>query len=128
MNLEDLSRVLFAFVAVIGFIGAAALIARKLGLAAGARALAKSRRLSIIESLPIDARRRAVIIRCDDREHLLLLGQSGETLIAADLPRPENAASPKAGAGASGVIASLADLSKGGAFSARRAADEADAA
>lgn len=86
MDLADISRILLAFIAVVGFIGAAAAIVRKTGLAAGARAFANKRRLSIAETLPIDARRRAVIIRCDGRDHLVLLGQTGEMLITADLP------------------------------------------
>lgn len=98
MDAGDLSRVFFAFVTVLGFIGAAALIVRKSGIASGAMALAKTRRLQIIETLPLDARRRIAIIRCDGREHLLVLGQSSETVIDADIPAmavlTENATEP----------------------------------
>lgn len=85
MDAGDLSRIFLAFVTVIGFIGAAALIVRKTGLASGAIALAKNRRLHLVETLPLDARRRAVILRCDGREHLILLGQNGETVVDADI-------------------------------------------
>lgn len=46
-----------------------------------------ARRLRIVDSLALDARRRLVIIRCDDVEHLLLLGAE-ETVIKTDLPSP----------------------------------------
>ena len=98
MDAGDLSRVFFAFVTVLGFIGAAALIVRKSGIASGAIALAKTRRLQIVETLPLDARRRIAIVRCDGREHLLVLGQNSETVIDADIPAiaalTENAAEP----------------------------------
>lgn len=39
------------------------------------------KRLKIVESLPIDGRRRAVLIRRDNREHLVILGANGETVV-----------------------------------------------
>lgn len=110
MDLTDLSRVLLAFLAVVGFIAAAAFAVRSMGLAAGARALSRERRLSLVEALPIDARRRAIILRCDGREHLLILGQTGEMLVESNLPpraqsdagEADDAAPPFAG-----VIANL---------------------
>ena len=59
-----------------------AFLIKKLGLA-GAQPVTKSeqRNLSVIETLPLDTRRRAVILRNDDKEHLIILGVSGETLI-----------------------------------------------
>lgn len=128
MNFEDLSRVLFAFVAVIGFIGVAALIARKMGLATGAHALAKARRLSIVESLPIDARRRAVIIRCDEREHLVILGQTGETLVAADLPSAPETGAEEASAAPAPFASALARLTRPRAQTTIETANDADAA
>jgi flagellar protein FliO/FliZ len=41
----------------------------------------KMRRLGVIETLPIDARRRLVLIRRDGVEHLILLGLSGESVL-----------------------------------------------
>ena len=50
----------------------------------GLRTLAAAtRRLSIVETLVVDPRRRVVIIRCDDREHVLLLGAERETVLAS---------------------------------------------
>jgi flagellar protein FliO/FliZ len=49
----------------------------------------KSRRLRLIETLSLDTRHRLVIIRCDEAEHLLLLGASQDTVVASDLPVPQ---------------------------------------
>jgi flagellar protein FliO/FliZ len=40
-----------------------------------------TRRLAVIETLPIDPRRKLVLARCDEGEYLLLLGQDGNRLI-----------------------------------------------
>ncbi len=44
------------------------------------------RRLKLIESLPLDPKRRCVIIRCDEKEHLLLLSAQGDSVIETNLP------------------------------------------
>ncbi|MDD5586740.1 MAG: flagellar biosynthetic protein FliO [Alphaproteobacteria bacterium] len=46
----------------------------------------RTRRLKIIESLPLDARHRLVIIKCDEAQHLLLLGASHDTVVLTNLP------------------------------------------
>lgn len=46
----------------------------------------KARRLKIVESLLLDARHRLVIIKCDEAQHLLLLGASQDTVVSANLP------------------------------------------
>ncbi len=45
------------------------------------------KRLKIVESLPLDARRRLVIIKCDEQEHLVILSATGETVIKNDLSK-----------------------------------------
>ncbi|MEX0644347.1 MAG: flagellar biosynthetic protein FliO [Parvularculaceae bacterium] len=86
MDILDFSRIFFALIAVLGLIGLCAMIARKAGLVSGAVSLTRRRRLSIIETLPLDARRRAALIRCDGREHLVILGATSETIIDANIP------------------------------------------
>jgi flagellar protein FliO/FliZ len=49
---------------------------------------AKDRRLQLVESLPLDARRRLVLVRCDQREHLLLLGGNEDIVITAPSSKP----------------------------------------
>lgn len=70
---DGVSTWLLAAVALLGvlaLIGTLARIARATGFATAAR----TGRLGMVEQLPLDARRRLVIARCDGREVLLLLG------------------------------------------------------
>ena len=84
----DFMKFLVAMVFVLGLIWGFALVAKHFGL--GNREPVKrsrSKRLSIIETMALDAKRRVVIVRHDDTEHLLLLGNSGEQVIrSADNP------------------------------------------
>lgn len=78
----DYMKFLMALVFVLGLIWGLTLAARHFGL--GNRGPVKrgtSKRLSIIETMALDAKRRMVIVRMDDTEHLLLLGQTGEQII-----------------------------------------------
>lgn len=56
----------------------------------------QKRRLKIVESLPIDPRRRLVILRRDDREHLVILGPTGETVIETGIESPQDEVLKKA--------------------------------
>ncbi|MBT3306675.1 MAG: FliO/MopB family protein [Alphaproteobacteria bacterium] len=88
MEFSGYIRFLLALVFVIGLIGVAATMARRFGLGFPAAAIKKSanRRLSIVEAAPLDARRRMVLIRRDDTEHLIILGPNGETVVESGIP------------------------------------------
>ncbi len=49
------------------------------------------RRLKVIESMALDARRRLVLVRRDDKEHLLVLGQDGETVVETGIEAKQGA-------------------------------------
>ena len=49
------------------------------------RGPSSSRRLEIIESLAIDPRRRLLIVRRDDTEHLLLLGFNEDVVVETNI-------------------------------------------
>ncbi|HAU29071.1 MAG TPA: hypothetical protein DCW68_03060 [Rhodospirillaceae bacterium] len=72
---------------VISFILILAWVAKRYGLgnAVGGKA---PRRMRLLESLPLDARRRAILVRVDDTEHLILLGVSSETLLSSKDAQP----------------------------------------
>lgn len=71
-----------ALVAVVALIFAVAWVARRLGLGGPLVAVGgKRRRLAIVEVLPLDAKRRLVLLRRDGTEHLVLLGATSDTLI-----------------------------------------------
>jgi flagellar protein FliO/FliZ len=76
----DWARALFALIATLALIVGAAYAARRLGmLQPGGQG---PKRLKVSESLMIDPRRRLVIVRCDGREHLLLLGPAGDVVVS----------------------------------------------
>ncbi len=92
MAASEIFRILFGFIAVLGMIGACAYAARKAGLGSLPGASGKKRRLAISETLPLDARRRLALVRCDDAEYLVILGPAGETLVAGGLEAPSREA------------------------------------
>lgn len=50
----------------------------------------KSNRLKIVEQRMIDPKHKVAIIRCDDKDHLVLLSQNGNTVIKADINPPKD--------------------------------------
>ena len=46
---------------------------------------AQKRRLKVVESVPLDNRRRAILLRRDDRDHLVILGPTGETVVESGI-------------------------------------------
>lgn len=45
----------------------------------------RNKRLEVIETLTLDVRRRLVIVRCDDKEHLVLLGVNNDLVVDANV-------------------------------------------
>jgi flagellar protein FliO/FliZ len=88
MTLVEIARISFALLFVLGLIALAAALARKSGLVDVAR---RSRRLAIVETLAIDPRRRAAILRCDGRDHLVILSQEGVAVIESGIKAPAEA-------------------------------------
>ena len=77
----ELFHALFALLIVVALMGGLTLAIRKLGLA-GAEPLAQAgKRLRILETLPLDARRKLALIARDEVEHLVILSADGETVI-----------------------------------------------
>jgi flagellar protein FliO/FliZ len=56
---------------------------------------ASQRRLSISETMVIDPRRRVVVVKCDDTEHILLLGTEREMLLSSQPARPAPLQAPR---------------------------------
>jgi flagellar protein FliO/FliZ len=88
MQPSDFIRALFALVLTLGLIGLGAVALRRYGPEALARFAApkKARRLAVVESLVLDPARRLVIVACDGKERLLLLGE-GQLVSPLDLPK-----------------------------------------
>jgi flagellar protein FliO/FliZ len=95
MEAMELFRAVLALVLVLGLIGGAAWAARRFGPALwfGTRPK-RDRNLGVLESLPIDARHRLVLVRHGERKHLLLIGPNHSLVVedgAVASPLPEAA-------------------------------------
>ncbi len=91
MDVIDIARYFGALVLVLGLLGLAWVAARKYGLPGIVHA-SGAKRLAVIETLMLDARHKAYLIRRDDAEHLIVIGPSGATAIetgVAMAPEPE---------------------------------------
>lgn len=76
MGWGALVQTLGALMAVVALIFAAAYLARRLGVEKKLAGLRKDARLRMVESLSLDMRHRLMIIRRDNREHVVVLGPS----------------------------------------------------
>ena len=87
MDWLDWARSLFALILTLALIVGVAYGARRLGmLQPGAQG---PKRLRVTESLMLDPRRRMVIVRCDDREHLILLSPAGDIVVGEQAAKEE---------------------------------------
>ena len=91
MSGEDMLRLVLALVFVLALMGGLSIALKRLGFQ-GSGVASSKRRLKIVESLGIDSRRRLVIVQCDDRQHLVILGPQGETVVETAIPVPEQIA------------------------------------
>lgn len=88
MDGESYFRFLGAMIFVLALMGGLWLGLRKLGLTNPVLNTTGKRRLKVIETLPLDARRRAIILQRDTTQHLVILGPTGETVIETEIPVP----------------------------------------
>jgi flagellar protein FliO/FliZ len=83
-------RVVLALAAIVALLALAAFAAKRFGLAG--RFASGGTRLGIIEAATIDAKRRLVLLRRDEVEHLVLIGPDGATVVETGIhppPHPE---------------------------------------
>ena len=85
-----LLKMVLALVFVLGLMGGLALILRQLGLSGRISVPGQKSRLKIVESIPVDNRRRVAIIQRDDVQHLVIFGPNGETVVETNIPAPDN--------------------------------------
>ncbi len=81
MDWVDWARGVFALTATLALIVGFAALLRRFGMIAP-RPPGAGRRLSVVESLMLDPRRRLVLVRLDDKDHLLLLSAAGDSTVA----------------------------------------------
>lgn len=87
MDVIDFARYLAALAMVLGLLGAAYAAARKYGLP-GVVAPQGLRRLAIAETLMLDARHKAFLVRRDGVEHLIVVGPNGASTIECGIAPP----------------------------------------
>ncbi|MGA9658372.1 MAG: flagellar biosynthetic protein FliO [Asticcacaulis sp.] len=98
MDLVQTLRAVFALCIVIGLILGLTYLLRRYApqLMATMQAKRGARRLEVIETLVLDPARRLVLVRLDQTERLILLGEGRElqSLDAASQPQPAPATTP----------------------------------
>ena len=76
--MTDLARMIGALIFVLALIGLAAWLMRRFG---PAMRLGRTGRLGLVETIALDSRRRLVLVRRDNIEHLLMIGGTGDLVI-----------------------------------------------
>jgi len=83
-----LANFVLALATVIVLIGVLAYLGKRFGLIAGASGKRSAgKRLGIIEVANVDAKRRLLLVRCDNTEHLILLGLGSDLLVEQGIPQ-----------------------------------------
>ncbi len=76
MDVADIARMIAALAVTLGLVGLAAVAVRRFAPTALLRLKTPAeRRLKVVESLMLDPQRRLVLVRIDDEERLILLGE-----------------------------------------------------
>lgn len=88
-DLPQILKLIAALVFVVSLMGGLAFILKKTGLGGPMPASGNNKRLRLIEVLPLDGRRKLVLLQRDDKQHLVILGASGETVVETDI-KPKN--------------------------------------
>ncbi len=87
MEVILLIKAISGFVFVIALMYLFSWILKRTGVANNLAAARSESRLKIVEFLPVDHGRKLMIIKRDDKEHLLLLGANSETVIETDIKK-----------------------------------------
>ncbi len=97
MDALDLIRSVAALGFVVALIYAIGFVVKRNKLFSTApMATGNGRRIEVVESRTLDANRKLVLVACDGAEHLVLLGQSGETILSGADPNDPTDPKPPA--------------------------------
>jgi flagellar protein FliO/FliZ len=103
MDYDIFFRFLVALIFVLGLIGLLAWAARRFGI--GGRVAVRPgrrRRMAIVEATALDAKRRLVLVRRDDVEHMILLGPTVDLVVEQGIAVPADQQDTPRSEGASG--------------------------
>jgi flagellar protein FliO/FliZ len=79
-------QVMLALLLVLGLILCAGWLAQRYGFGAMSARVGGKRRLNVIEAAAVDSKRRLVLVRRDNVEHLILIGGGQDILLEAGIP------------------------------------------
>lgn len=86
MEFTTYFRFLVALLFVLALIGLLAWAARRFGFLRGTvRPLSGKRRLEVVEIAPVDSKRRLLLVRRDQTEHLVLLGTTTDIVLESGI-------------------------------------------
>ena len=90
MDSALLMKTFFAFTLVLSLMFGFAWFLKRIGLSGQSMLPGGKRRLKIVEFLPLDNRRKLVLVRRDNKDHLIVLGPAGETVVESNIPVIDN--------------------------------------
>ena len=88
MTIEDYIRYASALILVLALMGILAVIVRKMNGLQNSGFMGRQPRLNIIEQRAIDSRHKMVLVRRDAVEHLIILSNTGETVVETGITPP----------------------------------------
>jgi flagellar protein FliO/FliZ len=90
----DFIKMFVALGFVIALMLALSHILKRLGIAgvqdSGKHLKSGKKRLSVSESMTISPKHRLALIKCDDTEHLVILGANGDTVVTTNIKQMKN--------------------------------------
>ncbi|MCF8481198.1 MAG: flagellar biosynthetic protein FliO [Rhodospirillum sp.] len=96
MDMDNYLRFMLALVFVLGLLFALAYVMKRFA-APGMVRNRSAKRIKVLEALAVDPKRRLVLVRRDDVEHLLLVGGDSDLVVEGGIPAREE--DPDQGAG-----------------------------
>ena len=86
MDLLLYTKYIVGLLFVLGLIALLAFVVRKMGFIPSAeRPKLSKKRLGISQMIALDSKRRLLLIRRDDQEHLVILGPDGDTVVETNI-------------------------------------------
>jgi len=94
MNFETYIQFALALIIVLGLMALFYLLLKKVNMVQSGMG-GKTNRIQIIEQRMVDSKNKAVIIRCDGKDHLVILSPTAHTVIKGDMDTPKETAHSK---------------------------------
>ncbi len=93
MQWTEYLRFAMAFIFVMALMGGLFLILKRMNLSA-LQMPGNKRRLRVVEMIMLDSRHKAVLLQRDDKEHLVILSPTGETVVETRIEAPVHDQTP----------------------------------